>query len=93
MLPAIDFELAYWRLRRRTDRLRGAWRAYASHARAAAHMSYLYHFGRLPQAPQPEDTTLYRALWAAVIVGLAGVLTLEAVGTEQLFGVFANLVI
>lgn len=50
ILPHFDFELTYWRLRRRTQRLRGAWRAYVSHARAAAHLHYLYHFGRLPEA-------------------------------------------
>jgi len=81
-LPNLDLELLYWRARRRLQRLRCACRARMSHARAQAHLQYLHHFGRLPEQPQPEETFLFRAMWALVIAGTVMVVAIEAAGEE-----------
>lgn len=81
-LPHLDCELLYWRARRRLQRLRCACRAQASQARAQAHLHYLHYFGRLPERPQPEETFLFRAMWALVIAGTVAVVAVEAIGQE-----------
>lgn len=81
-LPSVDLELTYWRLRRRTQRLRGVVRDAISRARADAHLRHLHRTGNLPERPQPEDTFAYRALWAVAIVGLLLVLAIDSVGEE-----------
>lgn len=83
-LPSVDFELMYWRARRRLQRIRAGIRAAMSHARADAHLTYLYRTGQVPQRPEPEDTLLYRGLWAVVIVMLSAVLAIDGYGEDKL---------
>ncbi|HEY8710740.1 MAG TPA: hypothetical protein VIM34_22410 [Burkholderiaceae bacterium] len=85
LLPSLDLELTYWRLRRRLQRLRGAYRYRMSAARAQAHLRFLTWFGRLPEQPQPEDTRAYRLMWAIVITGLAAVITIDSTIGEDEF--------
>jgi hypothetical protein len=76
-LPHIDFELTYWRLRRRVQRIRGICRYWASRARAQAHLHYLHQFGRLPERPEPEDTLIFRGLVVVSVVSVAAILAFE----------------
>lgn len=85
MLPSLDFELTYWRLRRYLQRIRYAYRYRLSAARAQAHLQYLTMFGRLPEQPQPEETVAYRLMWALVIFGTAGVIAIESTIGETEF--------
>lgn len=83
LLPSLDFELMYWRARRCLQRMRSAYRFQMSQARASMQLQYLTWFGCMPEQPQPEDTRAYRFLWAVVVIGLAGVLAIEAIGEEE----------
>lgn len=80
-LPSIDFELVYWRLRRRLQRIRGALRALASRIRAQRDLEYLHRFGRLPEQLEPEETFAFRLLMGLAIVGTVFALSLEATDT------------
>lgn len=83
-LPSIDFELMYWRARRRLQRVRAALRFHVSQARARAHLAYLHHFGRLPEQPEPEETVIYRCLWACVIAGTIAIIVIDGtIGEEE----------
>ncbi|TCS38497.1 hypothetical protein EDC30_102236 [Paucimonas lemoignei] len=77
-LPQIDFEMAYWRLRRRLQRIRAAWRAMVSRIRAQRDLEYLHRYGRMPEKLEPEETFAYRAMWAIAIAGLVFALSSEA---------------
>jgi hypothetical protein len=85
LLPNFDFELTYWRLRRRLQRIRSEYRYRVSAARAKAHLQYLTWFGRLSEQPQPEETFAYRLMWALVVVSTAGVIAIEATIGEDEF--------
>lgn len=84
-LPSLDLELTYWRLRRRLQRLLGAYRFRVSDARAQAHLRYLAWFGRLPERPQPEETRFYRLMWAVVICCITAVIAIDSTIGEDEF--------
>jgi hypothetical protein len=81
--PNLDFELLYWRARRRIQRLRSAYRMSGVTARANAHLQYLRMFGRMPDRPSAEDTRAYRALWVCAVVMTAGVIAIDCIGEEE----------
>lgn len=83
LLPNFDMELMYWRMRRCLQRMRGAYRLRLSHERAEMQLNYMRWFGQLPEPVQPEDTLVYRLLWAIVIVGFVALMVFEAMGGED----------
>jgi uncharacterized membrane protein len=81
-LPNVDFELAYWRARRRTQRLRSAVRELLRRLRSAAQLRVLV-LSMQPYVESPEETIVYRALWAIALAGVALVLSIEVIGEVQ----------
>jgi len=81
-LPSVDFELLYWRARRRTQRLRGAIRATRVRIRSDLQLRWLHLTGTLAARPSPEETAAWRAMWCLVLAGFCLVLTAEVVGEE-----------
>lgn len=82
-LPSLDLEMAYWRARRRTQRLRAIFRERASRIRADLNLRFMHLYGRQPERLEPEETFVYRAMWAVVVVGVLLVISIEALGQDE----------
>lgn len=85
LLPNFDFEMTYWKARRRLMWMRAGLRFRISQAIANAHLTYLHRFGRMPEPPSPEESLVYRLMWAVVVIGTAVILAIECTIGEQEF--------
>jgi hypothetical protein len=82
-LPSLDFEMTYWRLRRRAMRVTGAFKDAVRRVRSAIQLHYLRRLGRLPHQLEPEETFAYQLMWAIALVGLGAVIAIETRGPER----------
>jgi hypothetical protein len=82
-LPSVDLEMVYWRARRRLQRVRVACRDHVSRIRTELNLRRMYRRARRPALLAPEETFVYRGLWAVVVVGVILVVAIEALGQDD----------
>jgi hypothetical protein len=81
--PSIDFELMYWRARRRLQRVRFGWRARMDRIRAEMILRCLHQLRQRPEHLTPEENFAFRTMWAVVVAIVVLVITLEVIGQEE----------